>query len=168
MINTNHRCVPDEPDKTPLPSPENRRVLECSSKGDARFSAFYANVEICKETKSIEEHYQLAKRFRKGGRIVVPQKVMDAKGKAPINFIVGGEVFDVKDLTSFYVYLWVKYLDQSPDLVKVLAKYDDYSDMFKGKSINCQADVIRDYMRDRAKLVKLHKDFFTRMRFLEQ
>ncbi len=157
----------DQP-STPPKSTSTKRVLECSTKGDARFSALCAEVMVCGKTQTIEDHYQLSKRFREGGRIVVPKHFKQAKGRKPVNFSIADEIFDVEELTSWYVYLWVKYLDENPNLVKVLEKYDDYSDMFKRNSINCQADVIRDYMKDRKALVTLHKDFFKKMRYLEQ
>ena len=44
--------------------------------------------------------------------------------------------------------LWVKYLDNNPELVEYASEYDDYNDMFKGRyTVNCQADVIRQYIK---------------------
>ena len=42
--------------------------------------------------------------------------------------------------------LWVRYLDENPELVEYAKGFDTFSDMFRGKSVNCQADVIRDYV----------------------
>ena len=47
----------------------------------------------------------------------------------------------------FYKLLWVKYLDDNPELVEYAKTYDDFHDMFKGKSTNCQADVIKQYIK---------------------
>lgn len=38
------------------------KILECSSRGDKRFSAFYAKVEVFSKLDSIENHYQSCKR----------------------------------------------------------------------------------------------------------
>lgn len=52
--------------------------IECSSKGDKRFSAFYARVN----GKSIEEQYQSAKVFHDGSTGLHWRK---AKGRKPVN-----------------------------------------------------------------------------------
>jgi endo-1,4-beta-D-glucanase Y len=58
-------------------------------------------------------------------------------------------------LTDWYRLLWVKYLDENPGLVEYARQFDEFTDMFRGKNtVNCQADVIRDYIADRAQLVK--------------
>jgi hypothetical protein len=115
------------------------RILECSSKGDKRFSAFYAKIEWNGQMISIENIYQSVKRNSEGE----PCK----KGE-PVEFlIINNEEFEPKYLTPFYNWLWITYLDSHPDLVKIASTYDDYNDMFKGKSINCQADVIRQYIK---------------------
>ena len=125
-----------------------KRILECSSAGDARFSAYYAQVEIDGVMQSIEEHYQLSKRFRMpDGKYIVPKRVDEAKGKHPMHFVAYGLPYQPEFLTAWYTYLWIQYLDDNPMLVGILSHYDDYSDQFKTSStINCQADVIRDYM----------------------
>lgn len=139
-----------------------KRILECSSAGDARFSAFYAEVEIFGVTASIEEHYQLSKRFLDKGRIVAPESMDSAKGLRPYEFVVRGIPYKTEYLTAWFTYLWIKFLDSNPKLVKVLKQYDDYSDMFKGrKTINCQADVIRRYMHEgRESLIQEYGGFF--------
>lgn len=127
------------------------RVLECSRDGDARFSAFMAQVTVGGVTASIEEHYQLSKRFwsPQRGCIVAPKTIKGAKGMRPVEFVVRGIPYRLEYLSAWYTYLWLIYLDDNPKLVKVLARYDDYSDKFKGrKTINCQADVIRRYMNE--------------------
>ncbi|WP_429909438.1 DarT1-associated NADAR antitoxin family protein [Geobacillus thermodenitrificans] len=120
-------------------------MLECSSKGDKRFSAFYAKVNVWGKYDSIENHYQLCKRF--GNE--VPKTWRDAKGRQPTYIELKGKVFDTKYLTYWYKLLWLKYLDENPHLVEYAKQFDDFSDMFKGKNtINCQADVIRQYVKE--------------------
>lgn len=122
------------------------KILECSSNGDRRFSAFYAYVDVNGKSAPIEYHYQDCKRkvvHVNSGIEYAPCR----KGEAVDFMVLGGRVFDIKFLTPFYKLMWVKYLDAHPELVKHASGFDNFSDMFKGKSINCQADVIREYIK---------------------
>lgn len=140
-----------------------KRILECSSAGDARFSAFYAQVEINGVMQSIEEHYQLSKRFRDpSGRYVIPDNMAQAKGKYPLHFVAFGLPYPPKYLEAWYIYLWIQYLDSNPMLVKILNHYDDYNDKFSTSStINSQATAIRRYMHEgKDSLMEQYKDFY--------
>lgn len=120
------------------------KILECSSKGDKRYSAFYAKVKVFGDIDSIENHYQLCKRFNN----TLPQTWRDAKGKNPTHIHIKGKDYDKKYLGMYYKLLWVKYLDQYPELVEYAEQFDDFHDIFKGKNtMNCQADVIRQYVK---------------------
>lgn len=44
--------------------------------------------------------------------------------------------------------LWVNYLDNNPELVEYAKQFDEFNDIFKGKSLNCQADVVRQYIKE--------------------
>ena len=139
------------------------KVLECSSKGDIRFSAFGAKIKVFGKLNTIENHYQLSKRFLgSNGEVVIPKSWKEAKGKDIEFFEINGRKFKPKYLTAFYDLMWVKYLDSNPDLVKYASKFDDFTDMFKGKSINCQADTIRKYIKEGRKSImedELVKEF---------
>lgn len=100
--------------------------LECSSKGDKRFSAFYARIKS-KNNKSIEELYQAAKVFADGTTNLTPR---EAKGKKAINMPEVAELYDK---------LWVEYLNENPEYVNDLLKYNGYSDMFGRPNCQCQA-----------------------------
>ena len=123
-----------------------KKILECSTKGDKRYSAFYARVKVYGIEDSIERHYQSCKRDSKGNEV--------GKGKRVDYMVLHNKntnkkyKLSPKYLTAYYKLLWCKYLDNHPELVLYAREYDDYSDMFKGKyTINCQADVIRDYVK---------------------
>lgn len=89
------------------------------------------------------------------GKIIVPSNWKEAKGKAPVFAEIAGIQLPISYLSQFYKLLWVKYFDQNPALLYVTSTYDDFSDRFKGKSKNCQADVIRDIVKKgRAHVVK--------------
>ena len=115
------------------------KYLECSSKGDKRFSAFYAKVDCYGVIDSIENIYQSVKRNGLGEKV--------GKGKKVEYISINGHILDPKFLTPFYKLLWCKYLDNNPELVEYAKDFDVFTDMFRGKCINCQADVIRDYVK---------------------
>jgi len=52
----------------------NKRVLECSSRGDKRFSALYAKVLAFGVRDTIENHYQKSKRNAIGGSVCFCQQ----------------------------------------------------------------------------------------------
>ncbi|MNM86584.1 hypothetical protein D3C81_987410 [compost metagenome] len=124
------------------------RSLECSSAGDKRFSAFYATVEVYGVRDSIENHYQLSKRF-KGERAYTWR---GAKGRVPTTFFIGPSEYPATCkkpfdfLTAWYKLLWMEYLDNNPKLVDFLLGYERFTDRFSGKSIICQADAISQYI----------------------
>ena len=135
-------------------------ILECSSAGDKRFSALYAEIEFEGVLAPIEHHYQSHKMFERcggyGGIEVIPyyynrDEWQKAKGKRPVGVILQGmtypEVFDPGYLSQLYAYLWLKYLDAHPDLVEYAKGFDGFHDSFRGSSVNCQADCIRVYVR---------------------
>lgn len=102
--------------------------LECSSKGDMRFSAFFARVVLPeKGNRSIEEHYQAFKIFEDG---TTNLGWRDAKGKRAIN---------QKEAAVFYAHLWDQYIEQNPELKEVLLQATGLSDMFGQYGHVCQA-----------------------------
>ncbi len=137
-------------------------ILECSSKGDRRFSAFYAKVKLFGKYDSIENHYQLSKRF--GDE--VPETWKDAKGKKPTHLHINGKDFDVKFTEAWYDLLWVTYLHNHPKLVNHASKFDEFNDIFKSKgSVVCQADSIRKFMTvGRQSILDEHGDFIKEVR----
>lgn len=119
-------------------------VLECSSKGDKRFSAFFAKIQLNGRFDSIENHYQLSKRF---GYEEAPRTWKDAKGRKPTHFMINGFTYPRELLGQWYSILWAIYLDKNPHLVEYASRFDKFNDQFRGKSINCQADVIELYVK---------------------
>ena len=97
--------------------------LECSSRGDKRFSAFYATVN----GKSIEEQYQAFKIFEDGSTGLSIQR---AKGRKPIN---------KKEADEFYARLWDAYIEQNSHLIDVLKEASGLSDIFGQEGHCCQA-----------------------------
>jgi len=101
----------------------NAPYLECSSKGDKRFSAFYAKVE----GKSIETHYQAAKIFADGSMNLDWRQ---AKGRKAIN---------QQECNDLYSQLWDRYINENPELISVLKSATGLSDCFGQEGHVCQA-----------------------------
>jgi hypothetical protein len=130
-------------------------ILECSTKGDRDYSALCAQVDVYGEFSSIEEHYQRSKLFyeRDGfGDLItdsfdrpILNNFGDSKGQNPDMIQIGTLRLDKTFSEQWYQLLWIKYFDQNPHLVDYLMNFDDFNDIFKGKSLNCQADIARKY-----------------------
>ena len=99
---------------------------ECSSRGDKRFSAFYARPG-CLEGQSIEEAYQAAKVFsdRKTG---LSWKL--AKGRQPVN---------IAQVRKLYSDLWDEYIGEHIELLDLLIAQSGLSDIFGKPGSVCQA-----------------------------
>ena len=97
--------------------------LECSSKGDKRFSAFYAKVN----GKSIEDSYQASKIFEDGSTGLTWK---EAKGRLPIN---------MDYCRRYYSRLWDAYIIANPNLKEVLRQASGLSDIFGQEGHCCQA-----------------------------
>lgn len=100
--------------------------LECSSKGDRRFSAFYAKLPSY-ANRSIEEIYQASKVFEDGSTGLAWK---EAKGRRPIN---------LKFCTELYSLLWDEYIKNNKHLLKVLKEASGISDIFGQEGHCCQA-----------------------------
>jgi hypothetical protein len=97
--------------------------LECSSRGDRRFSAFYAKVD----GRTIEEWYQASKVFPNGETGLSPKL---AKGRKAVN---------QEDCNLYYSWLWDQYIEAHPELLPVLQAASGLSDMFGQEGHCCQA-----------------------------
>lgn len=119
------------------------KYLECSTKGDKRYSAFCAQITINGKTDSIEHFYQTAKRLKSG----------EIAGKGnPFDYFICpfcGIKFPPEEVANLYKGLWIVYYNIHPELVSYAKQFDIFNDMFKGKSKNCQADVIRDIVHNK-------------------
>ena len=103
--------------------------LECSSKGDKRFSAFYARIKG-RGNKSIEEIYQAAKVFDDGSTGL---SWRDAKGRKPVNAFY---------VSLLYKRLWKEYLRENPEYITIIKSATGLSDIFGQEGHNCQATAL--------------------------
>lgn len=131
------------------------KTLECSSKGDKRFSAFYAKTKFVGIMDSIEMHYQLCKRFDdiespdlRGSWKEKQEYCKKVKGKNPDFIVIANRKLDSRFLSPFYKLLWAKYFEENPELISFASEFDEFNDIFKGSALNCQADVIRQYIKE--------------------
>lgn len=131
--------------------------LECSSKGDKRFSALYAKVYVNKKLDSIENHYQKSKVFLNlktnetfqcedfKRTKAIQYKTKDYK---LIGFNINGIFLEKEFLSDWYKALWYKYLITNKHLLVIINEYDTFTDCFKRKNtINSQSDVMK-YIKD--------------------
>lgn len=100
--------------------------LECSSRGDARFSAFSAKIKG-RDNRSIEEIYQAAKILPDGSTGHTPKQV---KGVRPVNIV---------EVAALYSILWEEYIVENPHLLLVLVTASGLSDRFGQVGHACQA-----------------------------
>ena len=100
--------------------------LECSSKGDKRFSAFCARIQG-RNNATIEQLYQASKVFEDGST-GLPWR--DAKGKKAVNQAACAE---------FYARLWDEYLVENPHLLEILRAASGVQDVFGQTGHCCQA-----------------------------
>ena len=108
----------------------NPPFLECSSRGDKRFSAFYARIRS-RGYSSIEEIYQAAKVFTTmWGEEVTGLSPREAKGRFPDN---------IEEVHKLYSKLWDEYIEENPELLQVLRDASGLSDVFGQNGHCCQA-----------------------------
>jgi len=100
--------------------------LECSSRGDKRFSAFHARLKRY-GGRSIEELYQGAKVFE-DGRTGLSWR--EAKGRRATN---------MDEVSRLYGRLWDEYLEENPSLIEALIEASGLSDIFGQAGHCCQA-----------------------------
>jgi len=151
------------------------KILYCDSKGDSRFSPFFTYLEAFGVRDSIEEFYQKSKVFVKDDELVSPRNWQEAKHyQKPVKFggaglprwpefVLPNGVYCPNRFHVFgwYASLWLKYLDQHPELVDHARGFDEYVDRFKGGFPLCQADCVRLYVKaGREALLEHCVDFF--------
>jgi hypothetical protein len=100
--------------------------LECSSRGDRRFSAFAARIKS-RGNKSVEEIYQAAKVFADGSTGL---SWREAKGKRAVN---------ADEVRALYSVLWNEYVAENPNLLAVLTEATGLQDLFGQAGHACQA-----------------------------
>lgn len=103
--------------------------LECSSKGDRRFSAFYARIRS-KNNSSIEELYQGFKIFDGENGFITGLSWREAKGRKANN---------QEEAAIYYSELWDLYFLENPQLLEVIKGYNGFSDIFGQTNHTCQA-----------------------------
>ena len=104
--------------------PPEKKVLECSIRGDRRFCSLFAKITINGKERSIEEWFQDAKRTADGKKA--------GKGK-PFDYIVDpftGDKLPGAEAQWMYRGLWITYFSKNPDLVKYAEQFDEFTNCF--------------------------------------
>lgn len=115
--------------------------LEASTKGDKRFSPFFAYVN----GRSIEHHYQASKIFSDGSCVS-----KWATAKEVFSFNKGKKAINTEELSLLYSKLWDQYIDEHPELQEILKTANGISDLFGDIDGCCQA---RELWRIKEKLL---------------
>ena len=102
--------------------------LECSTRGDRRFSAFVARPTSLRG-RSIEEAYQTSKILADGTR---PATWREGKGKRATNAL---------ELASLYDAWWLEYITEN-NLLPTLRSASGLCDTFGQPGHLCQAEVL--------------------------
>ena len=117
------------------------RTLYCDSRGDRRYSALYAQVTLKDgSVTTIESFYQSVKRDAAGNPV--------RKGQPVHHIVIHGRTYPASQLTALYEQLWRLYFTQHPELLDYARQFDTFVDRFRGRAINCQADVIRKLVQE--------------------
>lgn len=99
--------------------------LECSSRGDRRFSAFFARLPK-RGGKTIEQIYQ-------GHKIV-----RGVSGHTPKE-VKGIQADNQEECNKLYSILWDEYIKEHPELLIILKSASGVSDYFGQRGHCCQA-----------------------------
>lgn len=146
-----------------------KRVLECHSQGDRRFSPLFARVAAFGVVDTIEDHYQKSKVFVDRDELIHPidwrqAKYLQKQGlpRWPEFMLPNGRwVPNRYQVFGWYASLWLKHLDARADLVAFAATFDDFHDKFKHGFPLCQADCVRLYAKSgRDALLEHCREFF--------
>ena len=111
--------------------------LECSSRGDKRFSALFARPYPLADNMTIEEIYQGAKVFDGG---ITHLNWREAKGRKALN---------QEAVSMLYSILWNDYIVRNPHLLIVLKQASGLSDVFGKQGSACQATELWRIRRER-------------------
>lgn len=137
------------------------RILECSTRGDRRFSALCAEVSVFGKLATIESHYQCTKRLvdPRTGEVVRGESWRDVKrlqhqGCTPVYHefagypeVEEGFTFSATLSRAFYYLLWAKYLDRHPELVEYASQFDSFNDVFARPGSVTQAQAVYLYVK---------------------
>lgn len=105
--------------------------MECSTRGDRRFSAFCAKIKF-RGNKSIEELYQAYKKFEDGETGLDWKRVKEKQS-------AGIRVVNMDQAHAFYRKLWQEFMAEHPELEQDLLQASGLSDMFGQPGRACQA-----------------------------
>ena len=158
-------------------------ILEISSKSPLQLGVQLSAFNLCLDTIdfgsiSVESAFQGSKKFYKGGpyidfyhktgREIKRDSRLKDSGHL-VSFEFEGISWDLEPVTAFYDWLYIKALNNNPDLTDQIIQYDGFTDIEFNpkKSINCQAkscalyvslykrNILKDAMGDRSYFLEL-------------
>ena len=120
---------------------KNIQALECSSKGDKRFSSIYAKLMIHGKEMSIEEIYQNARKNEQGKNA--------GKGNTCTHIVdpYSGCTLPASEEQWLYRGLWIAYFKQHPELVEYASQFQSFTDYFSNDASHISpAEIIEAYI----------------------
>ena len=116
--------------------------LECSTRGDQRFSAFCARIKA-RNNRTIEAIYQASKIFfGENGGTITGLSWKEAKGVKAIN---------QEECNALYSQLWDEYIAENPHLIPLLTQATGLCDRFGQPGRCCQATELWRIRREHLK-----------------
>ena len=118
-----------------------KRVLQCSSLGDKRYSPLYAKVKINNIVDTIDNHLQMSKRFTNH----IPFIPYKYRFKEPDYFVINNKLLPKEYYNDFNKLLWYSYFKEHPELFNLTKTYDDFIDPLYGViNIDSVSKILKD------------------------
>ena len=128
-------------------------TLECSARGDRRFSSSHVKLKINGTEKTIEEWFNSSKRNNNGKPV--------NKGD-PFDYIIDpftkDKLYTKEEQEDMYIGLWITYLSLNPDLVTYASKFSNFTDSKHSfRTPFKTSDIISEYVNNKDRYVNTIK-----------
>jgi len=129
-------------------------TLECSARGDRRFSSAHIKLKINGVEKTIEEWFYDSKRD------IYDRPVYRGD---PYAYIVdpftGDKIYEENEIKDMYKGLWVSYLNRNPELVEYASTFTEFKDSKYSSSTPIKSsDIISAYVNDKDQFINSIKE----------
>lgn len=120
-------------------------TLECSARGDRRFSSSHVKLKIHGEERTIEEWFISSKRNKYDKPV--------SRGE-PYEYVIdpftGKKLYEKDEINDMYKGLWAAYLYRNPKLVEYASKYTGFNDSNYSSSLPIKSsDIISAYVENK-------------------
>lgn len=120
-------------------------TLECSARGDIRFSASHIKLKINGAEKTIENWFNDSKRNKDGNPVNRGDQY-----EYIVDPFTGDKLFEIDDIQDMYKGLWIAYLSRCPELVEYASKFVAFKDSKYSSTLPIKSsDIISAYVNDK-------------------